>query len=399
MNFILTRYIYPINEPIVLSEKLGITLDNARTESEIALIKTYLKVSLDSPSKMYSYGFSRRLPMNSKEDILTYKSVFKLFRKEYSKNDSYARHFFKNNSIQDGFLFLSKMWIIARFDDEGALLELKKQREELESTGETGWFTILDSNHPIPKKSKRLVDYSHLLTMLCRSREDEFSNTFSFLLHDNREELREPKIDNELNMFLFLWSLMAYPYKDKETDNNWLDFPKVRNKLINKAKELENVFDDRSQDKILYLGSLLTAFGNETKDERFRLIILVSILEMMLTRNPDTSKFNIEDSISKQFKLKLGILIYLNDKTQNLSEVKKRLGEIYSQRSNIAHGNLKAFENSLKKIGSHIKEETYMFTSEEIAFERMLNDLYYYVKAVLEEYIKDRDLVEFIKDN
>lgn len=38
MNFFLTSYIYPIEEPIVLSKKLNFVLDNPRTQEEIDLI-------------------------------------------------------------------------------------------------------------------------------------------------------------------------------------------------------------------------------------------------------------------------------------------------------------------------------------------------------------------------
>lgn len=59
------------------------------------------------------------------------------------------------------------------------------------------------------------------------------------------------------------------------------------------------------------------------------------------TRNPDTNRFNVEESISKQFKLKCGVLIYIQNPKIELSTISKELSNIYKQRSDIAHGDYK----------------------------------------------------------
>ena len=38
-GIVLTKYIYPLENPIIISSELGYTLDNPRTEQEIELIK------------------------------------------------------------------------------------------------------------------------------------------------------------------------------------------------------------------------------------------------------------------------------------------------------------------------------------------------------------------------
>jgi hypothetical protein len=219
-------------------------------------------------------------------------------------------------------------------------------------------------------------------------------------LHDNVEEMRTPKIDSSLNSSILRWAMRSYTSNsDYEDKYDFMAFPLVKDILIKKAEELETILDEKSKDKILYIASLLSTASLKIDSDKFRILTLVSIIEAMLTRNPDTSKFNVEDSISKQFKLKAGIIIYLNDRTKNLLDIKKRLTDIYGQRSNIAHGNINGFETYLKKEAKKIKEDTFWFTGEEMIIDGLITDLYSFTKAIIEEYIKDRDLVEFIKEN
>jgi hypothetical protein len=166
MNIILTQYIYPIKEPIILSKSLGIVIDNPRTENEIAIICQYLKFSLDSPSKMYVHDHQNRIPMYTHDKhIITIKGAFNNLKTTYLKKDSYLKDFYKKNSTRNGYEFLAKMWIIARFNDGGELEKLQKHHSELIEKGEKGWFTILDSDNPIMKNSQRLVDYSFLFNI------------------------------------------------------------------------------------------------------------------------------------------------------------------------------------------------------------------------------------------
>ena len=118
---------------------------------------------------------------------------------------------------------------------------------------------------------------------------------------------------------------------------------------------------------------------------------MTSILELLLTHNPDFNRFNVEDSISKQFQLKVSILVYLNDKTVDINAIKSRLKTIYQQRSNIAHGNFSAVNKYINGLSKKEGKEEY--------FDDLVVDLYKYVRSVLEEYLKDFRFVEFLKEN
>lgn len=119
--------------------------------------------------------------------------------------------------------------------------------------------------------------------------------------------------------------------------------------------------------------------------------MLTSIIELLLTHNPDFNRFNVEDSINKQFQLKASILIYLNDKRVDINAVKSRLKIIYQQRSNIAHGNFSAVNKYINSLSKKEGKEEY--------FDDIVVDLYKYVRAILEKYLKDLKLIDFLKEN
>ena len=97
--------------------------------------------------------------------------------------------------------------------------------------------------------------------------------------------------------------------------------------ILNNALLLDKLFENGCTDKLLYVGNLL-GIAHQTHDEKIKLLMLISIIELLVTRNPDTSRFNVEDSIKKQFQLKTSILIYLK-KENDIDKVKKRLKIIY----------------------------------------------------------------------
>ncbi len=86
-----------------------------------------------------------------------------------------------------------------------------------------------------------------------------------------------------------------------------------------------------------------------------------------------------------------GLLIYLDDKSRDLDQIKNRLKVIYGLRSNIAHGNFVAVSRYVERLSRTEGEEEY--------FSDLITDLYSYIRAILTEYLKDPALVEFLKEN
>jgi hypothetical protein len=119
----------------------------------------------------------------------------------------------------------------------------------------------------------------------------------------------------------------------------------------------------------------------------------------MLTHAPDFNRYNVEDSINKQFRLKLSVLMYQEDNKINLTDLNKRLNEIYSQRSNVAHGNFAAYDKLITKEVNKMKDREELDDLKGIARERFVIDCYNYIRVILKAYVKDRNFVQYLKDN
>lgn len=391
MNFLLTRYIYPIEAKSLLSERLHISLDNPRTDEEIEAIAEYLRCSESIDHVTYDHNW--RLPRAEEVDVdyevLTLDGIVHGFLERYASVDTFVEKFRSENENTEIFTKLAKMWIVARYDDEGQIQALREESIKLSEEGHHGFF-LLDDDDPIVRNSKNLVNYSYLLSLLIHTEGEEYFGK-TFLLHHSEYEIRSPKVDKWLNQHLVYFGFFSYSENSCQDPLNWLFYPPIKNELYRVAKAVDSVLDDTSIEKILYVANLLAVAGNEVNDEKVMLMVLVGIIELLITHNPDFNRFNVEDSISKQFKLKASILIYLNNKEKDLAHIRKRLGIIYNQRSNIAHGNFKQLDKYMKGLSKKEGEEEY--------FEDLVHDLYEYLRAILYEYIRDRNFVEFLKDN
>jgi len=188
---------------------------------------------------------------------------------------------------------------------------------------------------------------------------------------------------------MFYFFVYRHPdYRPEET-GQWWYLPYAITEIRRVSAILEDAFAEGLDEKLLYIGSILRIAGHETRDPKVKILLLTSIIEFLLTHSPDFHRYNVEDSISKQFQLKASTIVYLNDKTRDLDYIKKRLKIIYQQRSNIAHGNFEALDRYVIGVSKREGEEEYL--------EDLAVDLYTYIRAVLEEYLKDRAFVEALK--
>lgn len=396
MNIILTQYIYPIENSICLSEKLGLSFDNPRSEEEIEIVKRYIKYSLGSPDKMYEHDRAMRLPISAPRHIVSIRQALRKFS-GVNKTDEYKKKFLIEVPRKDVFGLLAKMWIILRYNDEGEFQSLKEFKEEKDKEEGRAGFIMLGEDNPILTNEKTANDFSYLLSLLINTDSNYFGG--SFLLHTGHYDLAQPKIDRWLNKAVLFWTFMCYQ-PDKEDESRWLvDFSFIKEKAIKTGKQLDEILDEKSKDKLLYVGSMLRLCSEEIKDPKMKLVTLVSIIELMLTHAPDFNRYNVEDSINKQFRLKLSVLMYQDDNKINLTELNKRLSEIYSQRSNVAHGNFAAYDKMIAKEVTKMKDKEDWGDLKGIARENFVFDCYHYIKVILKSYIRDRNFVEHLKDN
>lgn len=374
MNFLLTDYIYPIRERIPLSENLQIYLDNPRTDREVLAVTEYIRHAYQIESA-FQY---------SEEAI---GQGLKQFLDEYSKADEYVGEFYKSYGQREPYELLARMWIVARYDDKGLHEALRQEGKRLAKEGHIGFF-MLEDDHPIIKNSRQLLEYSHLISLLVHTTGELYEGR-SFILDNNESWFQEMRPSHFacIQFFMFM-AFTGHPEVARKDDQRWLFFPAVQEELIKVGRLLDDAFSRNVKEKLLYIASLLKIAGDDIKDNKAKLVMLVSIIELLVTHNPDFSRFNVEDSINKQFQLKAATLIYLNDRSRNIDQIKQRLKQIYALRSAIAHGDFRAvakYVDKAKKKG------------EEYPISTMISELYDYLRALIMEYLQDDKFVDFLK--
>ncbi|MDH5507339.1 MAG: HEPN domain-containing protein [Anaerolineae bacterium] len=377
INFLLTSYFSPLQKPITLSQQFGFQIDNPRGDKEIAYTKGLL-------TDLYEVG-TGLIPLYSNDYIVTLDSIISSYQEIFSNSDGYIKEFFREYTREKTFDYLAKMWCVARYDDEGLIDEYNEIIQHSNESGQTTVITM-EGQNPILQNSQKLVNYCHLLSLLSHNEEEDyFGRVFIY------DDLSLPgyKIPDRISKDLLMNHFLNKFGSEQRQSGDWAAWQHGSKEIQKNAALLEKAFNNGHAEKLLYIGNLLEIV-NRTYDERVRLLILTSIIELLVTRNPDTSRFNVEDSINKQFQLKASILIYQNDKERDINDIKERLKEIYKQRSNIAHGNF----NEKKKEKAKGKKKA-VVTGD---YEKLVSDLYVFNRAIIEEYLKDTKFVEFIKN-
>jgi len=397
-NFLLTSYIYPLKESIVLSEELNISLDNARTAEEFEAIYRLIDVSNNSPDEVYTSlgGFGHRIMVDEEliyPDILSLKSSVENFKKNYSHLDPQVSKFFEDNLDDDAVTVLSKMWVVLRYDDEGAIRDvIDHHREMADNSPNEKYFLMISDDNPIEKNSQEAVNYTYLLSLLIHSEPFEDYYGRSFILHHSANDVNEPKVDTSLNYAILMFGFMSFSSDISHEQDQWKSFYHIKEQIIETAKRLDVILDE----KFAYISSVLKSVSHDIKDDKQKLVGLTSLIELLLTHSPDYNRFNVEESISKQFKLKLGVILYMYDKKTNLEYIKNRLRDIYAQRSNIAHGNFGSLHKYIKKIENQLREAD---SDEVYVLEGIISELYYFLRAIISISMRDTHLVDYIKKN
>ena len=359
MNFFVTCYIYPIKKKIVLSQTLGFCLDNPRTTEDIELVKKYWE-------RKY-IASANKFPIKEKDGDLSLETILLSLRDRFEVSDEYLFGKFKELDFNDFFEALSQITILAYFDT-------------------TNSISLREFETPFEISAQKMLDYSYLLSLLIHTDKDNYYGLNFILDHYPVEEANEPTPFMWVNYLMSGVICQEFENYQEDDERAWTFFPLVRRRLLEQSETLESLIKNGDSEKLLYIGNMLR-LAHRGYDEKARIILLTSILELLLTHNPDSNRFNVEDSINKQFQLKTAILVYLNDKNRDLNQIKKQLKTIYQQRSNVAHGNFNALEK-YKQNSSHQE-----------ANEGLVISLYTYIRAVIEEYLKDRDFVEFLKNS
>ncbi|WP_279040967.1 hypothetical protein [Butyricimonas paravirosa] len=382
MAFALTKYIFPI-EKVVLSESLGYVLDNPRSEKEIKIIRNFIEKTFIEKNKINGLlaPISIRLRF-SLEDLKE-----KFLDEERS---NYVSNYFERNKKKSLIDILCGMWIIVRYGNEDDGFEtFEDDREKV--------FQMLFSrpDSDFVNNFNDLSYYCHILSLLANDFEDEY-NGDTFLLSNSFYDLFMSSVNANISETIELFLSNNFLLKTGNYIKTWLywldgqeylkscvrrlDSLIVQGFIAEKGKKLRPSQQQSPKEKLLHIGKRLKTSYEHNKDPELVLLLLVGNIEYLLTRNPDTNKFNVEDSIGKQFRLKCGIIIHKQNEGIDLVQLNDELREIYDQRSDLAHGNYNKDFNLDKIIKS-------------------VYSLYSFNKYMINEYIEDRVLIEYLKDN
>ncbi|WP_299584668.1 hypothetical protein [uncultured Sunxiuqinia sp.] len=378
MTFALTKYIFPIQQEICLSNKLGFVLDNPRTPEEIAIVRNYISESIDDRDRSEQTSLA---PISIRLGI----SLSDL----KANIEGYSLDYYNQNPEKSLLDILSETWIIIRFKEHEEFSKILENKDELIHV----MLTNNDSEYA--KEFKALSSYCHLVSLLIEN--DSHYHGESFLLNKNPYDIFFSNKNTDVYETVEAFTNTNFSLKsDEERQKNWKYWLDIHEEILIAVSQLESlieqgIYQERGKklrisqrqtplQKLLHMGGILKTSYDNVRDPELMLLLLVSIIEYLITRNPDTSRFNVEDSISKQFKLKCATLIHNQDKDYKLQELSQQLNRIYSQRSDLAHGNYK----------------------EDFKLDDVVNSvylLYKFNKHILNEFIKDRDLIDYLKEN
>ena len=364
MAFLPTEFIYPIDEPICINQEENFWIDNPN-EEELEEIILYLQ-------KLVKLG-RKGIPPFIEPTACTE------FRK--NKRDS------DDISIEDALLALckrckiskkvinwkkpieelAKRWVIFRCPGKNKIYEMRKLQEENPNLGQDELFFKFANKILIEMKNdntddniKKLKTFTYLFNAF-----QDWDHLIKFYID----------LDDVKSVENAVYICIGNDYIEIESMEplDFLDQIKKHNKQINAL--LENTTECKKIDLICeYLQCI-----DKDRTGYASIVLLVSIIELLLINKPDADKFNIEQSITKQFVLKLSVVLdKMSPELLDYKNSQKQFKEIYNLRSNIAHGSFELKDSS--KISK---------------FKGILQT---YVKILLKLYIQDLDYVNYIKN-
>jgi hypothetical protein len=388
MNFLLTTFFKDLTEPITLLESRGLVLDNPRSEKELDHVTQLLTraFSMDGVHVSMLPGIAVHAPWPDGLDAIRARTLAAVTDDEIPAEAALAL-------MAQIAQAAAPHHVICRFDDSGAYEELVEMRKDSPPNS----FVLLHDDHPLVKRSREAFQLGHLIAVLACDEGDEDTLGLTFILDDTPDwsvELGE-LLASAMVARLLISTDRAGPGGWRFAD---LDYYSTR------LAEIGGQLDQRlgttpTTDPLLYAGELM-AIAAATRDGRTRLVNLVALLELLLTRNPDASRFNVEDSLTKQFVLKLGVLLHRQAPSLDLEWTRKALKDLYGLRSAIAHGDFGRLDGVLAKSRfAKPDADDFGFSPAAIALDVANEFAYRCVRCAVRASLDDPPLVEFLKQN
>ena len=307
MQFTLTRYIYPLQDKFTLSSELRYYLDNPRTELEINELKKYLYEHIGEDINFSEE--SELTDLTGKLDkSLSLNIIISKITEYFPEHDEYALQVRKSASTITPHDFLAKYWCIIRIT-KTAEEDFWFSKDKKTNDDDRDFYLHYRSN-------KRMIEYCHLLSFLIQYDEDHIGDTFLLNNENNAIAL------NDFNLIRKTVLINSLRHTKKSEIFKHVIFPEIREKLIIVVNQIDDAIQREFKEHILYIGGVIHLL-DETEDVRLSILLLVSLIELLLARNPDHSRYNIEDSINKQFQLKAALAIHKNDPSTKPYAIKK----------------------------------------------------------------------------
>lgn len=383
-NFIITSYFYPIEKGGTERFFNGIYFDNPRTQDEIREVARFLK----------EVNFSTGMPFPEKpeqvpEGTITLRWILEQFYINYKSDELVEKYYSKASKIKNVYMALARMWIIIRCDN---LLEPDKVKKAVIVFGDpqSGYAP---QNYFYNENVLR--KYLYFLSFVT----NEGGNLNKSIILDSYDKYTYHNYYYELFPKLITLCTVSSE-KIKKSNAPLLTF----NYLWSQYKPFIDKTTNRYNDeKFLFICETIQNISRlQIEDERMYLLGIVGLIEMLLTHNPDPQRYNVEDSISKQYVRKLKYLLYKIDPSIDLELLEKELRLSYSIRSDIAHGNFtKTSKKNLKDLLSlyGMKEGGVglEYRNENDALSKLNSHLTDYARNILHLYLEDGKELELLK--
>ena len=374
MNIILLKGIFPLKNKIVLSKKWGIVLDNPKTKDEIEFVRNFLKSKVDfqKSKKLEEYFL-----VSDKKAVIHQKYLeqsLKSLEKQHKDNKFFDKTFLGRAKTGNYYDCLTKSWLIVRFDDKGFFKDLRKFSRKVRK--EKKGFVMLEGNELGLQREDRALKFISILDLLFL---DKFKGSLKKTII-----LTDDKPMTHTMLMIYINGIAHGRTIHKEFD--YFTIPDNLEKIIELSKGIEKLSAEQAE-KILFIGETIKSINEHHLESKMMFIMLVGILEFLLTHNPDAYRFNVEDSIRKQFQLKVGVVLnkILN---MDLDTASQRLKQIYDVRSAIAHGDFSSIKNIIKK--QRIKDKDFDIFD-------LVEEVFSYVSAVVQTYTKEPAFVDSLK--
>lgn len=359
MNFILTKFIYPLEEKLEISE--GYYFDNPRTPEEVKYVEKFIREASPFPPNDRAAG---------EEGYITIDYLISKLKEKYS-DDPQVEKRISGCKYKDPYYKAASMWVVLRLKDKDHSLN-----------------DFFDQSLKIRYK----VD---ALTLLAFGDENQYD--FSVLISGEFSSVYEEEIIEKIRHSI-LESLVEVTNNRRKEENQcrFYGFINFYTCIFEINKKMQN---NPNKEMLEYITESLQTL-RKNFDLKMKFVSIVSIIELLLTHCPDSAKYNVEDSINKQFKSKVALIAYLHNKNSDFELVAKECSHIYSLRSDVAHGNFGKFPKDLQKYYLFCKENQYttISTFDKIAaLNLLIKRTLHYLIVIFNMYLEDYKLLDIVK--